>query len=181
MARIPYIDEAQAGPPELLAAIKARRGGQLTTLDRMLLHSPPVAEAWGPLMGRVRNDLALPVRWRELAMCAVAMLNGAEYEWVHHAPLLRQAGGSDAQLAALRRLRSEPEQVLDDPAFDASERALLHLTIESTLHVSVSRATFAAARAVLPDDRQIFELVMVVASYNMVSRILVGLDMRPED
>ena len=181
MARIPFLSDAEVGPAELVAEIKTRRGGSLAALDRILLHSPPVAQGWGPLMGRVRNDLALPAKWRELAMCAVAVLNGAEYEWVHHLPLYRGAGGSEAQAAALRRLRTEPERMLQDPAFDVAERALLQLIIESTLLVTVSKATFEAARAVLPDDRQMFELVTVVASYNMVSRILVALDVRPED
>lgn len=181
MARIPFLSDAEVAPAGLVAEIKSRRGGNLVALDRILLHSPPVAQGWGPLMGRVRNELALPAKWRELAMCAVAVLNGAEYEWVHHLPLYRACGGSEAQAVALRRLRAEPEQALQDPAFDAVERVLLQFVIESTLLVTVGRATFDAARAVLPDDRQMFELVMVVASYNMVSRILVALDVRPDD
>lgn len=181
MARIPFLSDAEVGPAELVAEIKSRRGGTLAALDRILLHSPPVAQGWGPLMGRVRSELALPARWRELAMCAVAVLNGAEYEWVHHLPLYHAAGGSEAQAAALRRLRTEPEQALKDPAFDATERALLQLVIESTLLVTVGKGTFDAARAALPDDRQLFELIMVVASYNMVSRVLVALDVRAED
>jgi alkylhydroperoxidase family enzyme len=132
-------------------------------------------------MGRVRSELNLPKKWREMAMCAVAVLNGAEYEWFHHLPLYRSAGGSEAQSAALRLLRLEPEQALQDSAFDSTERALLRLVLESTLLVTVSKTTFEAARAVLPDNRQIFELVMVVAAYNMVSRILVALDVQPED
>ena len=36
MPRIPYITDEQAGPPELVAAIRKRRGGQLGELDRLL-------------------------------------------------------------------------------------------------------------------------------------------------
>jgi alkylhydroperoxidase family enzyme len=35
-------------------------------------------------------------------------------------------------------------------------------------------------RAALPDDRQAFELVTVIAAYNMVSRVLVALGVDPE-
>jgi alkylhydroperoxidase family enzyme len=181
MARLPYVDDDHAGPPALVAAIRQRRGGQLALLDRMLLHSPPIAEGWGPLMGRVRNDLALPARLRELAMCAVAAVNAAEYEWFHHAPLFLAAGGTDAQLAAMRRLADDTESALAATVFDATDRALLRLAFESTRHVTVQASTFAAARDVLPDDTQLFEFVFVVASYNMVSRVLVALDVRPED
>jgi alkylhydroperoxidase family enzyme len=181
MARLPYVDDEHAGPPELVAAIRQRRGGRLALLDRMLLHSTPIAEGWGPLMGRVRNDLALPARLRELAMCAVAAVNAAEYEWFHHAPLFLAAGGTDAQLAAMRRLPDQTESALAETVFDATDRALLRLAFESTRHVAVQASTLAAARAVLPDDTQLFEFVFVVAAYNMVSRVLVALDVRPED
>jgi hypothetical protein len=43
------------------------------------------------MMGAVRGDLALSPKLKELAMCVVAVLNGAEYEWGHHAPLFVQA------------------------------------------------------------------------------------------
>lgn len=181
MARIPYVTDAQAGESELVSAIKARRGGKLGALDRLLLHSPPIAQGWAPLMGRVRSELSLSARWSEFAMCAVAVLNGAEYEWVHHAPLYEQAGGRADQLTALRKLQPDPAAALNDAAFDAQEQALLRLVIESTLSVSVKEETFAAARAVLPDDQQIFEFLVVIASYNMVSRILVGMDVKPTD
>ena len=181
MARIPYITDDQAGESDLISAIKTRRGGSLNALDRLLLHSDPVARGWAPLMGRVRSDLSVEQKWREFAMCAVAVLNGAEYEWVHHAPLYRDAGGRDEQLVALRKLSPDPEQALADAAFNQQERALLRLIVESTLSVSVSDATFEAAHAVLPDDQQIFEFIVVIASYNMVSRILVAMDVKPDD
>lgn len=181
MARIPYITDESAGDSDLVTSIKARRGGSLNALDRLLLHSQPVAHGWGELMGRVRSDLSLPAQWSEFAMCAVAVLNGAEYEWVHHAPLYSAAGGREDQLMALRKLRPDPESALQDPAFDDSERALLRLVVESTLSVTVDSRTFEAARAVLSNDQQIFEFIVVISSYNMVSRILVSLDVKPED
>src|SRR4051812_12049934 len=48
---IPYLpDSDQAGPPELLQAIRARRpNGKLLNLDRMLLHSPEYATAWNTM------------------------------------------------------------------------------------------------------------------------------------
>jgi len=182
MARLPYLDDGELGDPELVARLRARRaGGRLGHLDRLLLRSPPVAEGWGPLMGRIRQDLDLAPRWRELAMCAVAVLNAAEYEWFHHAPLWQEAGATDAQLTALRRLRGDPEGAIADPAFDDDHRALLRLVVESTCQVAVQDDTFAQARRCLGSDRELFELVAVTAAYNMVSRILVAFDVRPED
>jgi hypothetical protein len=73
------------------------------------------------MMGAVRGDLALSPKLKELAMCVVAVLNGAEYEWGHHAPLFVQAGGSEAQLAAMR----EPLAASRDATCGVSQSAPL--------------------------------------------------------
>jgi alkylhydroperoxidase family enzyme len=177
MTRIPYLPADTAEPRAVVDAIRARRGGRLLELDRMLLHSPPLAAGWNAMLGPVRTQLALPARLRELAMCAVAVLNRAEYEFVHHAPLFVEAGGTQPQVDALR----DPDAALAEPGlFDAAERATIALTIELTRDVQVRDETFDSVRRALPDHRQVVELVGVIAAYNMVSRFLVGLGIEPE-
>lgn len=176
MTRLPLLTDAQVGPPDLVASIRTRRGGALLDLDRLLLHSPAFATGWNELMGRVRSALDLPPLLRELAMCGVAALTGAEFEMFHHAPLYQAAGGSDAQLAALRRLADGTQA---DPVFDANQQAVLALVVEMTRSVQVTDATFARAQAVLGSDQRVFELVAVIAAYNMVARILVAMRLEP--
>lgn len=176
MPRLPFKTDAQAGPPELVAAIRQRRGGRLTALDRILLYSPPFATGWGELLGRVRSQLAVPMALRELAMCAVAVLNGAEYELHHHGPILLANGGTPAQLDALRALPT-----IDATLFDATQRAALQLALEMTREVKVSDATFDAARRALGNEQHLLELIGVVAAYNMVSRILVAVGIEATD
>lgn len=180
MPRIPAITDEQAGPPELVAAIRARRGGRLGELDRLLLHSPPVAEGWNLFFGRLRGSLALDPLLRELAMCAVAAINGADYEMHHHAPLALQHGGTQAQLDALVQLRTSSAALAASPLFDAGQRAVLAVVAQSTREVRVDDEAFAAARAALGSDRLLFELLAVTGAYNMVSRLLVAFDIRPE-
>ena len=93
-----------AQPAELVAAIRKRRGGKFINLDRMLLHSVPIAEGWNHYIGAIRNQLSLDPKLRELGMCGVAVLNGAEYEFIHHAPPFKEAGGTQEQVEALRLL-----------------------------------------------------------------------------
>jgi alkylhydroperoxidase family enzyme len=176
--RLPLLTDAQVGPPDLVAAIRERRGGALIDLDRLLLHSPAFALGWNEFMGRVRNALGVPPLLRELAMCGVAALNGADFEMHHHAPLYLAAGATEAQLAALHRLGGEPG-VAADPVFDPIQQAVLALVVEMTRHVQVDEATFASARAAMGSDQAMFELVGVIAAYNMVSRILVAANLRP--
>ena len=176
MPRIPYKTDAEAGPPDLVAAIRKRRGGRLGALDRLLLYSPPFATGWNEMMGRVRNELEVPMPLRELAMCAVAVLNRAEYELHHHGPIFLAQGGTQAQLDALRKLPA-----VDEAPFDRTQRAVLHLALEMTRDVEVADATFSAAQRALGDDRHLFELIGVIAAYNMVSRILVAVGVRATD
>ena len=178
MSRVPYFLEQPGRGDELVARIRRRRGGRLLNLDRMLLNSPPFANGWNTHVGVVRNELALSPKLRELAICAVGVLTGAEYELEQHAPEWLRAGGTIAQVEALRTLNSAetPSRL-----FDATEAAVLRLAVEMTRHVKVSESTFEAVRSQLGDDRQVVELVGTVATYNMVSRFLVALEVDPEE
>ena len=177
MSRIPPVSDEKAGPPELVAAIRARRGGTLLAVDRMLLHSPAFAKGWNAHLGAVRNELMIPARLRELAICIVAALNGAEYEFKMHVPIyLKEAGREDAPYA----LRNVDLALGEPKLFDDDERAVIRFAVEMTRYVKVTDATFAAARSAVGGDAGIVELIGVVATYNMVSRFLVALGIESE-
>lgn len=177
MLRIPCLPAGINSPEELVASIRARRGGTLFNLDRMLLHSPPFAKGWNEFLREVRSGLSLSPKLRELAICGVASLNGAEYEFHHHAPEFIKAGGTANQVEALRNFETGASAT---GLFDIAERAVIRLTIEMTREVHVSDNTFASVRGTLPDDQSMVELVGVIAAYNMVSRFLVALEVPPE-
>src|SRR3982074_698784 len=150
MPRIPYKPIDIAKPKDIVDAIRLRRGGNLLNLDRMLLHSPAFAKGWNALLLEVRTGLALSPKLREIAMCVVAVLNGADYEFHHHAPELIKAGGTSAQVAALRH----PELSYHDTVlYNAAERAAIQLTIEMTRNMEVSDATFSAIRTALSNEQ----------------------------
>ncbi|HEX7624773.1 MAG TPA: carboxymuconolactone decarboxylase family protein [Anaeromyxobacteraceae bacterium] len=168
---ISYVADDQAGPPELVEAIRARRpGGKLLNLDRMLLHSPNFAKGWNGMFAAIRNQLSVPARLRELAIMAIGVLNHAEYEWAQHESEYLKAGGTPAQLTRLEDMRAAMK---DAVVFDEAERATLALTSEMTRGVAVTGTTMKRIRAVLPDD-QVVELIGTIAGYNMVSRFVVA-------
>src|SRR5262249_2044341 len=83
---IPYRPEGDdAGPPDVVGPIRARRpGGKLLNLDRMLLHSPAFAQGWNSMFGAIRGKLAVPAKLRELTIMSIGVINHAEYEWFQH-------------------------------------------------------------------------------------------------
>jgi len=177
MPRIAYQPESIAEPRDIVESIRKRRGGVLLNLDRMLLHSPAFAKGWNALLREVRNELSLSPKLRELAICIVAMINDAEYEFHHHAPEFLDAGGTTAQVDALRRLNAADA---DSALFDDTERAVIQLTVEMTRDVQVKKSTFDTVESALANDQQVVELAGVIATYNMVSRFLAVLEIEPE-
>jgi len=175
---VPYQPADVSEPAELVAAIRQRRGGHLLHLDRMLLHSPPLAQGWNAFLGQVRQHLSLDGRLRELAMCGVAVLNRADYEFVQHAPVYLKEGGTDAELAQLRQLGSAH---YDPGAWPRDiDRLACELIVQMTRQIEVDARMKQALHAQL-GHQALVELVAVVAAYNMVSRFLVALDVHPED
>jgi alkylhydroperoxidase family enzyme len=91
---------------------------------------------------------------------------------VQHTPEFLRAGGTAAQVEALARFGTEFEETA---TFDVTERAILQLALEMTRNVQVSDSTFERVQSALSDTRHVVELVGVIATYNMVSRFLVAL------
>ncbi|MGC9667567.1 carboxymuconolactone decarboxylase family protein [Planosporangium sp. 12N6] len=169
MPRLPYAADAS----ETADRMRARRGGSLTPLDRLLLHSPPVADGWNRLLGAIRTESTLTDDIRELVILRVAVLNRAEYEWAAHEPLARRGGLGDAHLAVLRGG--------GDPAVLApAQRAALAYTDAMTRDVEVPDALFDVLGEHF-DQRQIVELTATVGAYNLVSRFLVAMQITPAD
>jgi len=160
---------------ELVAAIEARRGGALLNLDRMLLWSEPLARGWNVYLRALRQELSLSPFVRELAICVVARLTGAEYEFHHHAPELKKAGATDAQLAAL----GDPDSAAASDSFDDQQRAVIRFAIASTLQVQIPDTVFDSLKQQL-SPQEMVELTAVTAAYNMVARLLVALEVKPE-
>ena len=174
---IPYVPHDLAEPADVVGAIRARRGGHLIHLDRMLLHSIPFARGWNAFLGEVRRNLSLSAQHREIAMCGVAVLNGAEYEFFHHAPELIAAGGTAQQVEALRCI-ADPHA--DWSMFDAVAQDVIALTRAMTREIAVPDALMRRLQAQL-GNTQVVELVGVISAYNMVSRFLIALGVTPED
>jgi alkylhydroperoxidase family enzyme len=179
--RIPdWTPSLKPQPQALVDAILERRMGSLLNLDKALLWSEPLARGWNVFLKAVRTEFSTSRRLRELGICTVALLTGADYEYRHHAPDFLAAGGSQAQLDALQAfVTSDPRGLPTGTALDELDRLVIQYATQMTLDVKVSDAVFASLRQHF-DTTQIVELTSAIASYNMVARFLVALQITPE-
>ena len=180
--RIPdWTPEQLAQPQELVDAILARRGGELLNLDKALLWSEPVAAGWNTYMRNVRTGLSVSRKLCELGICTVALLTGAHYEYHHHAPDFLKAGGTQAELDGLNRaIANAPDKGVQDEALDPMSRWVVQYAAQMTLNVKVDADLFKQLQTQL-NTTEIVELTTAIAAYNMVARLLVALEVSPEE
>jgi 4-carboxymuconolactone decarboxylase len=163
----PVTPGARPEQGDIERAILAGRG-RISLLYQVLLNNPVIAEGWEKMLTAVRKRSSLPASVRELVILRVAVLNDAPYEFESHVPHAELAGVSAEKIAAARD--GHP-----GVAFTPQERIALELTNAMTRTVRVPDALFARLRDHL-DDRGLVGLVATVATYNMVSRFLVALN-----
>ncbi|KKK18260.1 4-carboxymuconolactone decarboxylase family protein [Aspergillus ochraceoroseus] len=168
--RLPYAPAEPATPDpetaEIYARIAARRRPRpLIPLDLSLLHSPPVADGWNSFLGAIRTQTVVNQGLLELAVCRVAVLTGAVYEWNAHAPLALKGGVQPAELRAVRTLPSTVQgdiatavEAVAQSGLTAQQKAIVRYADEMTQTVKVQDETFAQLHREGFSDREIVEL-----------------------
>ena len=173
--KLPYAPKEPADPtPEneaIYERIKERRKPRpLIPLDLAMLHNPHIADGFSTLMGAIRTKSSLGQEHMEIAICYVAVLNQATYEWTAHAPLALKAGVKREVLEAVLKGDVKNTSVLTEAEID-----VLEFTHQSTKNIKIDDALMEKLKGRYT-DQQVVELTMTVCSYNMVSRFLVALD-----
>jgi uncharacterized peroxidase-related enzyme len=173
MACLAYLtqDQLPAHERQLFNEIEARFG-RLNNIFRILAHHPVLFRHVIDCGVALRHETRLDSLLRELAILTVGHLAHCDCESTHHGALALRIGVRPEQLERLAAWEG-------DPAFTAQERTVIRYAAEATQQVSVSAATFEALRGFL-DDQQLLELVLNVAFYNMVVRVLVPLEVELE-
>lgn len=167
MARIPYPDFTHPDIKPLADRVMRERGGKIGNIFKMLMHSPPALNGFLDFFTAVRQHFSLDVRHLELAIIQIAVVNDADYEFKHHAPLALKAGMTQAQIDALRR--GEIHESLT-----AADRAVIDYTDAMTKNIRVPDEVFARVRQHF-DDRALIELTLTIGGYNLVSRFVEAL------
>jgi 4-carboxymuconolactone decarboxylase len=173
MTRIPYPDPAKQS--ETVRATLAR--APINIMKMVSNASEPVFNGFGQFSGAFYQPSELDPMLREVAILRVGYLSKSAYEVFHHEGLGRQIGLGDAQIAAIKAGRPDPE-------LTAAQQAVMAFADDVIVNVRAGDATLAAVRAHL-SDQAVVDLILVIGLYMTVSRLLetagVELDQAPID
>ena len=168
MARLPYLEADQVAP-EYRDMLQRN-----TNLHKLLVNSPDMARAFNGVGSYIRFKSKLDPRLRELAILQVGWLARSPYEWSHHVKLGYEFGVTDADIEGLIA-----DTAGKATSFGPLERLVLSAAREATRDGAVSLATFEALQKHLSNELMI-DLVMTIAFYNAVVRVLASLEIDVE-
>ena len=174
MPRLPEVtrDQLSAEDQAVYDAIAASRGSVRGPFA-VLMHSPDVAGRAAHVGTYVRFESTVPRLPLELAILAIARHWDASYEWTAHEIQAKDAGAREEAIAAIRD-RTAPEGLTDDEALTVK------FTIELLNNHKVSDETFNAVKDAL-GERGVTDLTVTVGYYSMISCVLNGMEMLPEN
>lgn len=169
MARVPYLNEDDL-PDDARSVLK-----RPINLHRALAHSVDGARAFGGIGTWIRYGAKLDPKLRELAILQVGWLAKSPYEWSHHVKIGKDFGLNDADIEAVKL--ESAGKVSDLPPL---ARNILKGAREAAADGAMSEATYAEIAADLDHERMV-ELVIVIAFYCGVVRLLASLGIDVED
>jgi alkylhydroperoxidase family enzyme len=175
MARVPY-PVRDDYPPAYVAAFDRmlrERGDPPLHIFAALANVPNLLDPLLTFTREMREGAVIEGRLRELAIMTVALATGATYEFNHH--------WNSALSAGLRR--EQLEELADaetSEAFDERERAVVRYAREATASLEVSDETWSALRSHF-SVRETMDVVLAVAWYNAVARMLLPMEIELED
>lgn len=173
MSRLPDLHRDQLTPAgkAVWDSIVATRGdrvvsgdGALTGPFNAMVHAPDAGGPLGSLGAALRFGTSLGRRLTEVAILTVASRWQAEFEWMAHARLAREAGVPGAVVDAIG--------AGGEPAFTADDERIVHATArELVISGRLSAASYAAAHELL-GDTGVVELAALCGYYTTISFLL---------
>jgi 4-carboxymuconolactone decarboxylase len=142
--------------------------GHWPNLYAMLANAPDLLAAWVDFAWTLRAVPESERALRELAIMRVAQLTGSDYEWQAHWTMATESGVPTEKLSALGHWRNTAGVYSEDDS----------VVLSATESLTVTGELSDAERGQLLDrfgEQQTVELVLTIAFYSCVSRVLGGL------
>jgi 4-carboxymuconolactone decarboxylase len=170
VAKLRDVDLAKS--PEIAASFERlqQSRGWISNLMRSIAHAPEGLNRFQAVGHYARYDTQLTEAQKELVICAT--VRGVPYGWEHHAPLAKNCGVTDAQLAAIKQ--GEVPADMSEP-----DRAVVRYTLEFSSFKGVSRETTDEALRHF-SERQIVDMSLTSAFYLAAGSLIIGLEVQLE-
>jgi AhpD family alkylhydroperoxidase len=174
MARVPYPKREDLPEQDrpVYDRMERERGVPTAHIFLALANAPNLLDRVLSLAGELRTGTVFEKRFRELGVLMVGLVTKCDYEFDHHWNSALQAGVRREQLENLAAFETAT-------LFDEAERSVLRYAKEATETGEVADATWDALRRHF-DLRQAMEVVLTVAWYNAVVRMLLPLRIEQE-
>jgi len=175
MSRVPYPTREEY-PKAYLPAydrMLAERGNPAPNIFVALANIPNLLDPLLSFTAEMRQGAAIEARLRELSIVTVGLVTKCSYEFEHHWNSALKAGLRRAQLEQLAEFETSAE-------FDDREKAIIRYAREATLSIEVSDQTWDDLRQHL-SMREAMDIMMAVAWYNAVVRMLIPMRIEKED
>ena len=151
---------------------RASRGLGVLNIFKTAAHSPELMQAWWQMMVVALSRLELSPRLRELAILRLFQLTRCAYGFAHHVRIGRDAGISDAEIAAL-------DAHATSDLFSPLDKLVLQYAEAVTRLDDGAPALATALRAQL-SERELFELTFCIANWNLMAQLLIPLEVELE-
>jgi AhpD family alkylhydroperoxidase len=174
MSRVPYPSREEYPKAHLPAydRMLATRGNPAPHIFLALANIPNLLDPLLSFTSEMRHGSVIEVRLRELSIVTVGLVTKCDYEFDHHWNSALAAGLRREQLEQLADFETSSE-------FDDRERAIIRYAREVTLSIEVADQTWTDLRRHL-SQREAMDIMMAVAWYNAVVRMLIPLQIEQE-
>jgi AhpD family alkylhydroperoxidase len=174
MSRVPYPSREEYPKAHLPAydRMLAERGNPAPHIFLALANIPNLLDPMLSFTREMRHGSVIEARLRELSIVTVGLVTKCDYEFDHHWNSALAAGLRREQLEQLADFETSVE-------FDDRERAIIRYAREATLSIEVADQTWADLRRHL-SQREAMDIMMAVAWYNAVVRMLIPLQIEQE-
>ncbi len=163
--RIPPVQDDTATEAQAAVLAPMAERGPVLNVFRTVAQEPDAAKAflaWGGYILSKRNAVA--PREREIAILRTGFLCRSGYEWTQHVRIAREAGVTEAEIAAIKVGPG-------DPTWGDLDRLILRATDELFADKFIADATWAGLAEHF-SRKQLMDLVFTVGQYTQVSMFL---------
>lgn len=158
---------------EVLSSIAGPRGGHVSSLFQMMLHSPEVTHGWSTFGNAIRFETGIDDRTRELIVLTVAQVTGCAYEWDQHETLALDKGMVRSEVEAIREWPNGAD------VFERSDRSVVELAAAVANRSGPVTGEFVDVVISERGMRGLVELVAASCYYVAIAHFVMSLGIDP--